>query len=462
LSIQEITSNTFSVYSGSSSTNFNSTVVSLENDFWELAFPKKVDINANCPFKDYLFPNEDAPEGIKSHLDLSERGIIVSTGTERNFFNLLFSKEEKCDGIVVRDINQKVKAYIDFNVLLFRISETRAEYLELSQNVDLQDTESFKTRMKIILDKVKKSSLPERIKNYYLEHVEDFGSIYLRTQKNWQCEDSKYYKECRYDQNDDGFSKIQKYARAGNIISTIGEINDLSFLKGRIISVVDTSNICDYSLINLKGIDDSHSRIRVIWTRPTPRLTQYYSYSLDLLNDQEKNEFEELLGKLKQIKHEDEPSLTFALQNRLPKEPNAFDCSAGPFYSRKSLRGLKDYFEDRVLEVPCLGFVEMDTNNYKKLNRLSDEEIHQLCLNPKIKHFLPGLVENWRILDPFTYLAFSKVENWKEQVEKQFSSSAKNLDAFLNNLKICGILDKFTEIFSKQRLDALKQTAALR
>jgi hypothetical protein len=55
------------------------------------------------------------------------------------------------------------------------------------------------------------------------------------------------FKECNYATNEKQFSKIKRYADAGNIISTIGNICSLSFLDGKSIAVVDMSNIRDYT-----------------------------------------------------------------------------------------------------------------------------------------------------------------------------------------------------------------------
>ena len=135
---------------------------------------------------------------------------------------------------MIRDINPRVKAYVDFNIMLLRISKTREEYVKLAQTISPTDTKEFKHRIEIISDKIKNDeNLPEPIRCYYLENINTMGLVYLRTNKNWQYEDSAFYKSCRYDQQDPLFFKLQKYARSGNLISTIGKIQDLAFLQAQ-------------------------------------------------------------------------------------------------------------------------------------------------------------------------------------------------------------------------------------
>jgi hypothetical protein len=85
----------------------------LEAEFASLAFS---DVNIQkCDFADYLSLNEGMPEQMGEHLELMEEGVVVFTGGERGFFTVLFSKEEKFQGGIGRDINYKVKCYGDFN-----------------------------------------------------------------------------------------------------------------------------------------------------------------------------------------------------------------------------------------------------------------------------------------------------------------------------------------------------------
>ncbi|MBA2369556.1 MAG: hypothetical protein H0V82_11115 [Candidatus Protochlamydia sp.] len=111
------------------------TSLSLEEEF-EFAIFQDVDIKTENHFDICLEPNELFPTAVKPHLDLMEKGIIVSTGTERSFFDLLFADEKRCEGLVIVDITPKIKAYNDFNTLLLRIAVNRRDYFNLSSSLD--------------------------------------------------------------------------------------------------------------------------------------------------------------------------------------------------------------------------------------------------------------------------------------------------------------------------------------
>ena len=269
--------------------------LSLEKEFSLIAMPRCVDIYAHCPFRDYLEPNEYFPEGVKPHLQWNKKGLLVSTGTERSFFDLLFSDETQCEGLVVCDINPRVKAYVDFNVLLLRISKTREEYLKLSTVPE--DDQTLNERIKIIGTKINECPLSQKIHDYYLNNFKKFASIYLYADQFWRGKKSEYFTECRYDQYDDAFLKLQKYAQSGNIIAAIGDINDLTFLKRRHITILDTSNILAYSLLDLHGPQDFHPRI--IWTNLTLYTTTYRSYIHEDLSTEEKKELNTFINEMR-------------------------------------------------------------------------------------------------------------------------------------------------------------------
>ena len=318
-----------------------------------------VNISQQCDFPDYLEPNEGSPEDVKSHLALMEKGIIVSTGTERSFFDLLFSDEKRCEGLVIRDINPKVKAYVDFNTLLLRISETRDEYLELSS--ETKGEESFSSRIEVITDKIKKNSLPDKVKCYYQKHLKDFGFIYLKEPKSWR--NSKYYRACKYHLKAAEFSKLQAYAKAGNIISTIGDINDLRFLHSRQVAIVDTSNIADYVMLDFLG--GENFKPRVITTIVGCEKTDYYSYAHEKLTEEENREFDELLEKRRKdmkssitISWMPQGSIAMWMQQNLreghgvcSKDP--FNVSSGAIRSRKTLAFMRKYdkFRENMLSL---------------------------------------------------------------------------------------------------------------
>jgi hypothetical protein len=371
-----------------------------------------------------------------------------------------------CQGLVVRDINPKVKAYVDFNTLLLRISETRQEYEELSQNIDFKNENSLTERIDVIKNRLEKSRLDGKVKNYYLKNIDRIGEIYLNTFKSWRADCGVFFEKCRYDLNEKLFLKLQNYAKSGNIVCVIGGINDLSFLKNRRVTVVDTSNIYDYCFLDLKGKGDFHPR--VIWTLQDKRNATYSSCIFKPLNDKERIEFDELLNKVKESLSADENVFKFFKQRlgfldfleTVSQAKDPLNSNTYGLYSTKTLSLLRKYTEQYFLRVPSLGFADMSPvgQGLEKLNALSVEEVHELCQHPETKRFLGVLVESWNRLNPHIYLAFSKMEGWKEQFEIKFANSYSNLQGFLERLAAEHYsVEEFIVEFGRERFNRLYQ-----
>jgi hypothetical protein len=202
---------------------------SIEKEFYYLI--TEIDLRKKCDFHDFLTPIETCVNGLKPHLQMKKNGLIVSTGTERALFDVILS-DERCEGLVVIDINPKVKAYLDFNLFLLKASENRAEYLHLS-------TSPTAFRSKI-------TKLKSPMQEYYASHLEQFATIYFSQTHAWRK--NKVYDVVNYTKNDELFHKLQTHALAENIISIVGDIGDIDFLKNRNIEIIDESNISQYSL----------------------------------------------------------------------------------------------------------------------------------------------------------------------------------------------------------------------
>ena len=291
-----------------------------------------VDVHAKCNFDDFLEPNEYEPEGIEPHLKMVEQGICntaegvatleqeglhVITGAERFFFMHCFSDEKKCQGGVGRDINPRVKAYNDFNILLLRIAKNKEEYIALSETVYYEDSPeekiaAIKTRISIIAEKMENSDdIPNKVKDYYRKHLQDFAFLYLQQPRRWKKDPSleskqfvsfsdsnhRYFKSCQYHLDNAQFLKLQACAKSGNMISTIGGINDLVFLKSRKVTVIDTSNISDYVMLDIRL--GNNLKPLVIHTHGTGRPTTYCSYIHEPLTKQEDCEFDMLVKSIK-------------------------------------------------------------------------------------------------------------------------------------------------------------------
>src|SRR5581483_5130667 len=300
----------------------------------------------------------------------------VVAGAERLFFLLCRLDATKCRGMVGRDINPKVKDYIDFNVLLVSISSKLKKYLELAES--LQEGE-FLSRINRIAAKLKVARMPDKVKSYYQMHLEEFGDVYLHASKKWRNEDS--FAGCDYYKCDFLFKKVKAFADAGNIISTTGPINDLLFLRD--VSFVDTSNILQYSFLHLKVAGHP----RVIWTlfKETIDNYQYRSYSHFPLSDVQTIEFNELIGLIRNCvrlnyrakSHVDEYALWMC---SVLGELDCFKSDLGPIYSESTLNFLRQFKADNILVLPEFGNVDLTSSeDIKRLNALDPLQIGKLC-----------------------------------------------------------------------------------
>lgn len=187
-------------------------------------------------FKDFRQPNEAHPEQIYPILDtISPGGVLVSAGSERGFFTLALAEEGLFSGLVIRDIHPKIKAYVDFNILLFRLASSREEYNRLSE---MKTTDGFR-------EKIEDSNIPHAMKIYYLNNLDTLALAYQEVDQDWRA--CTAFHRVDYSKNDVFFQRIKKLADSGNIVSAIGDITDVDFLHDREISMIDISNIYDYS-----------------------------------------------------------------------------------------------------------------------------------------------------------------------------------------------------------------------
>ncbi|MBS0627329.1 MAG: hypothetical protein JSS09_03870, partial [Verrucomicrobia bacterium] len=158
----------------------------------------ELDITKTVDFRDFRRPNEFGITAYRHVFKMDEPGLLVSTGTERSFYGLiqavLASPPNYCQGLIIRDINPKVKAYVDFNVLLLRLATNVTEYKELSHSCfpSLEEchkiwklsaseqlvaqtkhlNDSIANRLKIVKSKLDADmTMDPTIKNYYLDNL---------------------------------------------------------------------------------------------------------------------------------------------------------------------------------------------------------------------------------------------------------------------------------------------------
>lgn len=249
----------------------------------------------------YEFPNEFYPIQLSPLLETTEEGLHVSVGSLRSIFGFLLSK--KCTGLVVRDTNSKIKAYLDFLKCLAYIAKNREEFCRLAMATDKDNTEFGSCKMfgtselrkrkaapliDEIRAKVRESDMSPVMKAYYEKHLSEFAEIfytgsrriiiergrYCHWSEEWAFEDVNFFK------HDHLFYKLKEAVLSGAIIATIGSINDLNFLKDQKISLVDTSNVHDYCVVDLQGINPHYPPPLIVWTSrpipPAPSTLEYY------------------------------------------------------------------------------------------------------------------------------------------------------------------------------------------
>lgn len=272
--------------------------LSLEEQFPDLAFPSVIDLKTKnndwAGEVTFLPPNEEHPEAIIPHLDLKERGVVVSTGTERCDFLLIFIKKEICEGLIGRDLNPNAKAYRDYNKMLYKVSDDFKDYRNLRFFLPL----NHDYRYEEIRKKIQNASLSERESNYYLTNLVEFEQIYRLGSQFWPYQSG--YSSCAYPQNPALFEIVRTYAKEGNTINTIGSINDLTFIENRNVILVDTSNICDYTYIDLKG--NAPFSPRIILTKVNSGNTKFRSAEYNPPNETEREHLNKLINRIETSK----------------------------------------------------------------------------------------------------------------------------------------------------------------
>lgn len=258
-----------------------------------------------CKFVDYREPNEGTPKNVKPHLAKMEKGWIVSTGTERSFFDLLLSPVDRCEGLIIRDINPNVKKYCDTLTLLLAISNSLEEFIDLSA----KSKEFSEDKQQRIREKIQQSPyLSDQMKAYHLEHFVENGRHYLDCEHlpsidNWKERRSPIGDNEGVDYRSDRclFDKLQQYARKGRIIATVGTIDDLTFAGDRKISVIDVSNIPDYVCLNFQG-NGPNFNPRIIHNQKPPHpVTTYHSYKHKPLDSKLQGDIKDRLTRLQAV-----------------------------------------------------------------------------------------------------------------------------------------------------------------
>lgn len=402
-------------------------------------------------FDRFLNPNEGGVVNITSHLAKKVNGLVVTVGTERFFFDALLCPQERFQGIVNVDCNEKVKAYVDFNILLLRISPDRSTYSRLTdrsqlpRNVDgdgigtVKETSALRSRIKeihtLLLQDIR---MPKEMKTYYETHLEDFAHVYFSTSGEWS---SNFYRKkefsgVQYHESDKQFTLLQKYAQSGMMCSFTGDINQLEFLGE--VGAIDLSNIPDYIVLNIQV----KGRPTIIWTQFShTKGTLYYSLPELPSNDLNPEELEEFNKTLEVIKlsntlgekyHEKTYWLGFLRRFLSGDSHDENDMRIPLTYSKTDLRALADFKEKYCFFTSSMGWVGFfakeihvnfqrvwDVNKWSKNPNL----LKELIETPGIEKIFEFLVVMMYRIDSKVLLAFFALPDWRAYVIEKFKSN---------------------------------------
>ena len=408
----------------------------------------------------YLTPNEAVGSGLRSLLDDMDRGLIVSVGTERSLFDLALADPERCEGLVVRDINPWVKAYLDFVVCLFRISDSREEFLSLSKPPQEIDREEMGQRLDELRRKIEAArTIPGVVKEYYQKNLDQFARVYYRSLRDSAlahpesppgfAERYRYlFFAVDYFNRDDIFLKLQKFAREGRIVTTVGTICDLSFLGDKSVSIIDTSNVHNYSMMDIRGYRSDHPP-RVIWTvcRGLRIPAIYHSFRYEQLTAEEREELSLFHQRLN-------PAGPSYLRSLFSSQAGDVDvCS----YSKEALEVFRAFWEKLCYEIPehdFLCFAPNANNEYgiEKLKKLPRATIEFMMKDPAFSRFTEELVKGYDRLGSDLYMKFMDVPGWREAFESAMKEGFVLTRRIFEGLCIDELLKKFCDRFGRERV----------
>lgn len=364
-------------------------------------------------FDDYREPNEGYPERIRPHLEAAwnREGIAVSTGTERSFFHLLFSNHDLCHGMVIRDINPQIIAYAHFNILLLRIAQSVEDYARFAFSKSLETLNEIKERTSF-------SQMPDQFRQFYLRNFDHLAEAYRTTSFRWRSDvgrsTKKYFQEVQYYKNDEQFKVLQAYARSGNIVPILGDINDLRNF-GEIV-VIDTSNIFNYSILDPEYANISDSPT-VIWTNPIINNPSFKSIKHTPLSRDEHEEMDELIEVLMESSGQSTELRAELMYSRLMHHNQGRVTFIG--YSKETLKLLQEVVETYCVHFPEIGWIDFggyaDATRLfmNKIQNLSLSQLDDICQTPGIEKHVKMILRNSSALNPTIRGRLFQIErNW--------------------------------------------------
>ena len=416
---------------------------------------RPVDIHAQIQFADFLSPNEYCVMKIKPHLDMAYKigdpsKYHFSTGTERSLFGFLLASN--CKGLIIRDINPRVKAYSDFNILLLRVLKDSKEFLELSTG-DENEQVILQKKAKIWERLEADREMPLEVKSYYQHHFNDFASIYFgeTTYINWRNREpwdrELKFQGVDYYNNETLFQKLKSFAKSGNIIATIGDIGDLAEFKDLPIGAIDISNIPNYTVLDFNWPHD----VRIIWTKFQGFDTQYFSKKLTPISTDERRVCADLLESLRD-------SEDILIGGRHFELPWWLQCKSPPFFCKELLVAMQKYRDENCLHSSTMGWMSKRTLMGKKLQRASVADIRALSVHPEIQKLSGAFARGW-VVDKNVprYMAMAGAPGWMEEFRAEVIQNASNpyfLEWLTSNVRILRAkITDFPKIITTENLE---------
>jgi hypothetical protein len=262
--------------------------------------------------------------------------------------------------------------------------------------------------------------MPQRMKDYYLEHLESFGRIFYQAPRDWldlQNPDYYYRQDEDYSRDDELCQRLHDLAPY--VVIAQKDINDRSWIHHQI-GWIDSSNVGEY--VPVLALPET----RMIFTRGTNvspyssrkfYKTDYYSYlESSPLTPEEIQEFNDYILRFRDHFPKSNTSLILRLQT-LGNNPFRTDTTSmlrtddplntpeDSSRSRATLIRLRRHFQQYVYSIPrsfweIFLMKELDIMNFYDLRTLSminPDLLQQLFQEEKttwIQRFLPILLTN--------------------------------------------------------------------
>ncbi len=173
----------------------------------------------------FVHPNEWNPRRMKSAFSQTPvEGALISVGTERT--NIAAALNPQINFVVQVDRDQQVVLFNRINTLLLTVADDMKDYQRLRFEASVQ-VAAFK-----IKQYTKSEPIPERYLQWFLKTVREQKGFEAFGQKRILTSFAEaHFKDARYTHDRILFQRLQNLARAGRIVSLVGNLGDSSFVQ---------------------------------------------------------------------------------------------------------------------------------------------------------------------------------------------------------------------------------------